>query len=241
MKKYILAAALLILVIAGLTFTWGPARNNEPEPVNSPEEIIELPEPDRGDEIMEDDVSIEKALANRRSIREYTDEPLPLEKISQLLWAAQGITDEPRGFRTAPSAGALYPLETYLIINEVETLEPGVYRFDPEDETLELHMAGDFASELAAAALGQAWVREAPVNILFGAVYERIEPRYGERAERYTDMEIGHAAQNIYLQCESLGLGTVSVGAFDEDQTTSLLELPDDVVPRLLMPVGVTE
>ncbi len=196
--------------------------------------MIQLPSPDN---IGEDSISLETALEERRSIREFDNRPLTQQELSQLLWAAQGITD-PRGFRTAPSAGAIYPLEIFVTIENVTDLKAGFYRYNPEDNELDRLISGSFQTDLARAALGQRWVEEAPINLLFGAVLERIEPRYGERAKRYTDMEIGHAAQNVYLQSVASNLGTVSVGAFDENRVSSLFDLPNSVKPRLIMPVG---
>jgi SagB-type dehydrogenase family enzyme len=145
-------------------------------------------------------ISVEKALFKRRSIRRYKNESLNLDEVSQLLWAAQGITDE-RGFRTAPSAGALYPLVVYLAIGNVEDLTPGLYKYKPHEHELIKVKEGDIISEIFNAALGQTCVKNGSIDIVFSAVYQKTTQKYGERGERYVHMEVGHAAQNdIYRQ-----------------------------------------
>ena len=197
--------------------------------------IIQLPEPR-----FDSDVSIEEALLQRRSVRHYTEEALTLQEVSQLLWSAQGITIRPDGRRgrTAPSAGALFPLEVYLTVRNVEGLEPGVYRFIPEGHQLKKMFANDVHAELSAAALGQPWVAQAPINIVIAAIYERTTVRYGDRGIRYVHMEVGHVGQNISLQVISLNLGTVVVGAFDDDRVHQIIRMADDEVPLYIMPVG---
>jgi len=200
----------------------------------SPEQasVINLPEPR-----YDSDVSIEQSLLNRRSIRSYTGEPLTLQEVSQLLWAAQGITD-PGGLRTAPSAGALYPLELYLVVGDVEDLTSGVYRYEPDGHQLVKTMDGDQRAGLAEAALGQSWVEEGAISIVFTGVYERTTGKYGERGIRYVHIEVGHAAQNLCLQATAMGLGVVTVGAFSDEQVTELLNLPEDEQPLYIIPVG---
>ena len=183
------------------------------------------------------DVSLEQTLLQRRSVRDYTNEPLSLQQVSQLLWAAQGITDL-RGLRTAPSAGALYPLEIYLVVGDVENLARGVYHYQPVGHTLTKVLDGDLRAKLAAAALGQGCVKEGAINIVFTAVYERTTQKYGERGIRYVHMEVGHAAQNVYLQAVALNLGTVVIGAFHDDQVREILSLPQQEQPLYIMPVG---
>ncbi|MBN1402573.1 MAG: SagB/ThcOx family dehydrogenase [Anaerolineae bacterium] len=183
-------------------------------------------------------LSVEEALRLRRSMRDYADEPLSLSEVAQCLWAAQGITD-PRGYRTAPSAGATYPLELYLLAGEVDGLEPGLYRYLPAQHGLVPGRSGDLRDDLASAALGQAWVRRAPACLVFAAAFERTTARYGHRGRQYVHMEAGHAAQNVYLQAAALGLGTVAVGAFEDSQVQALLDLPADQELLYLMPVGI--
>jgi SagB-type dehydrogenase family enzyme len=178
------------------------------------------------------------AISERRSVRSYEPGAVTLEQLSQLLWAAQGITDERRGFRTAPSAGATYPLETFVIAGEVEGLAPGVYRYVPRGHHLTSVLEGDVRAEMARAAFGQGFVAEAPLTVLMAAVYERTERRYGRRAERYVHMEVGHAAQNLHLQAVASGLGSVPVGAFDDAKVAEIAGLADDEAPLYLIPVG---
>ncbi|MCX7718723.1 MAG: SagB/ThcOx family dehydrogenase [Candidatus Sumerlaeaceae bacterium] len=184
--------------------------------------------------------TVESVIASRRSRREFTGEPVSTATAGQLLWSAQGITGAGM-LRAAPSAGATYPLETYLVAGAVEGLAPGLYRYLPQGHRLELVKAGDLRREIAAAALSQQWIADAPVIVAISAVYERTAARYGrQRATRYVDMEAGHAAQNLYLQAEALGLGTCSVGAFDDSRVRTVLGLPPQETPLLLLPVGKT-
>jgi len=193
---------------------------------------ITLPEPR-----LESDVSIEETLLQRRSVREYADLPLTLEEVSQLLWAAQGITVE-WGGRTAPSAGALYPLEVYLVVGDVEGLAAGIYKYRPEGHELLRISDFDVREGLAKAAWGQSWVEEVAIDIVIAAVYERTTKKYGSRGERYVHMEAGHAAQSIYLQAAALDLGVVTVGAFHDGWVRNILDMPENEVPLYVIPVG---
>ncbi len=192
---------------------------------------IELPEPR-----LDSDVSIEEVLLRRRSVREYTGEALTLEEVSQLLWAAQGITS-PRGFRTAPSASALYPLETYIVIGDVEDCSKGVYRYEPAGHKLVKFLDGDYRLQLSRAG-GVYYIEGGAVYIVFNAVYERTTSRSGEIGVRYVDMEVGHAAQNVCLQAVALGLGTVVMGSFSGALAKRFLELPEDEETIYLMAIG---
>jgi len=184
------------------------------------------------------DVSLEHCLLKRRSVRSYKNAAVSLADISQLLWSAQGITAE--GYlRTAPSAGALYPLEMYLAAGNVQGVSPGLYYYRPEQHELVLVRAGDLRRELARAALGQDCVVNAAAIILFAAVYARTSGKYGKRAARYVHMEAGHAAQNVCLQAAALGLGTVTVGAFEDDEVKRIAKLPEAQEPTYLMPIGL--
>jgi len=178
-------------------------------------------------------VSVEETLARRRSIRTFKSDRLTLDQISQLLWAAQGITERRRGLRTAPSAGATYPLTTYLVTDQ------GVFMYDPQKHALLPKRAGDVRPALAEAALGQSWVREAPASIVFAAIYERTTGRYGGRGQRYVHMEAGHAAENVHLQAVALGLGSVPLGAFDDENVAEVLGLGREERPLYIIPVGV--
>ena len=173
----------------------------------SSEKAIELPEPKH-----DGNTSIEKALQNRRSIRNFKDDSLTLAEVSQLLWAAQGVTD-PQGFRTTPSAGALYPLEVYVVVGKVNNLSVGVYYYNPSDHELIRIWVEDERAKLFEAAFRQSSIRDCAIVIVISAVYERTTGKYGERGIRYVHMEAGHAAQNVCLQAVSQNLGTVTVGA----------------------------
>ncbi|ASJ13445.1 SagB/ThcOx family dehydrogenase [Thermococcus thioreducens] len=195
-------------------------------------DVIALPEPR-----LESEISVEEAIARRRSIRSYRDEPVTLRQLSQLLWAAQGITAQRTKFRASPSAGATYPFEVYVVAGNVEGLAPGVYRYDPFNHTLVSVKPGDYRKALQDAALDQRWVGDAPLSLVLVAFYERTTSRYGERGIRYVHMEAGHIGQNIYLQATALGLGTVAVGAFYDEQVAEILGT--DGAPLYIFPVGV--
>lgn len=185
----------------------------------------------------ESTTSLESALHDRRSVREFAELPLSLKEVGQVLWAAQGITNE-RGFRTAPSAGALYPLELYLLVGEVDGLEPGVYKYEPTTHALVWAIDGDLRSDLQASALDQDPIGQAPAVIVIAAAYERTTGKYGEQGIRYVHMEVGSAAQNIYLQAVSLDLGTVLIGAFTDKEIKNLLDMPENEDPLAIMPIG---
>lgn len=191
-----------------------------------------LPEPKK-----DGPVSLEGCLETRRSIRSFGSEPVTLEEVSQLLWAAQGITSE-TGQRSAPSAGALYALEVGLIALDVDGLEPGFYRYVPESHELARRKEGDLRRLVSRAALEQSQLSECPAMIVIAADYEKLSWKYGSRSVRYGDMEAGHSAQNVYLQATSLGLGTVVVGAFEDELLASVLGLRGREQPLYLMPVG---
>jgi SagB-type dehydrogenase family enzyme len=175
--------------------------------------------------------SLEATLAGRRSVREFRSERLNESEVAQLLWAAQGVTSS-LGLRAAPSAGALYPLELYVVTAE------GTSRYDPHDHALEVISAEDLRARVQRAALRQEPVGAAPAVFMIAGVFERTAAKYGRRAPRYVHMEAGHAAQNLLLQAEALGLGGVPIGAFDDDAVAEALSLPDDHAPLYLIPVG---
>ena len=195
-------------------------------------DTIQLPEP-----VHEADQPLEELLRQRRSVRDYQAAALQLSDIGQLLWAAQGIS-HPAGLRTAPSAGALYPLEVYLVAGAVNGLAAGVYHYQANGHRLTLLQDGDRRTVLAQAAHGQDWVRDAAAVVVLAAVYQRTTRKYGERGVRYVHIETGHAAQNLFLQAQALGLASVVVGAFGDDAVARVLQLPADVQPLVLMPVG---
>ena len=185
-------------------------------------------------------MSVEEAIANRRSTREFADEPLSLDVLSQLLWSIQGITGKRRQ-RTVPSAGATYPLEVIAVVGTfgVNNLSTGAYLYIPEPHGLKAFKSGDLRISLAQAALGQQAVTTAPINLIIVADYERTRSRYRNRTERYVHMEAGHAAQNLYLQATALGLGTTAIGAFDDVRVKELLTFQGNFQPLYIMPVGV--
>lgn len=188
--------------------------------------------------VFDGNVLTEQAIKTRRSIRSYKSDPLTLAQVSQLLWAAQGVTSE-RGFRTAPSAGALYPLEIYLVVGDVKDLLPGVYKYTSKNHSFSKVSEGDRRAELSSAALSQEWVEKAPIALVICGVYERTTKKYGERATQYVHMEVGCVAQNVYLQAVSLGLGTVFVGAFNDEQVKKILKINENEQPLCILPVGV--
>lgn len=190
------------------------------------ERFIGLPKP-----VLKGALSVEEAISRRRSVRSYQDKQLGIEQISQILWAAQGITDE-KGLRAAPSAGALYPLEIYIAKKD------GLFHYVPKRHGLENISGADLRQKLAQASWGQGFVAEAPVDIIICAVYERVISKYGDRGIRYTDIEAGHAAQNVHLQAAALGLDSVPVGAFDGNAVSALLGLSKDEKPIYIIPVG---
>lgn len=199
------------------------------------EKIVKLPAPR-----LESTVSVERALQNRRTVRTFQNEPLSLTEVSQLLWAAQGITGSrgDRELRTAPSAGAIYGLETYLVAAGVEGLEPGLYRYTPRGHTVTFLRKGDLRADLCAASLGQSCVKDGAAMIVFASVPARVAAKYKERGWKFAVLEAGHASENVYLQAEALGIGTVAVGSFTESEVKKILNLPEGEEPMYLMPVG---
>lgn len=195
------------------------------------EQKINLPKPR-----LTGKLSIEETLNKRRTVRNYTSKPISLEDLSQLLWACQGITS-PDGKRTAPSAGALYPLEVFAVVGDVKDIEAGIYRYIPKSHSLQLVVKGDHRRSLAAAALGQEQIITASVDILISVVYERLSRKYGDRSVRYAHIEVGHAAQNILLQAQSLGLGICPIGAFNDDKVKNVLQLNKEH-PIYILTVG---
>jgi SagB-type dehydrogenase family enzyme len=176
-------------------------------------------------------LSLERALAERRSVREFTDASLTIAEISQLFWAAQGVTRD-WGGRTAPSAGALYPLELYAVTPK------RFLHYVPDEHTAMVVSRADLRRPLARAAFGQSAVEEAPAVFVIAAVTSRTAAKYGPRAERYVTLEAGHAAQNLLLQAVALHLGAVPVGAFSDEGVSEALGLPADHEPLYLVPVG---
>jgi SagB-type dehydrogenase family enzyme len=193
-------------------------------------------------------ISLEEAIVKRRSIRRYRMEPLTLFQLSQLLWSAQGITAA-RKLRAAPSAGGTYPLEIFALIGKEgvvasetklskEKLQPGIYHYEVSSHSLVLHQPGDVREKLAEAALDQGFIANAPIDIVICALYIRTSHRYGRRGERYVHMEVGHVGENIHLQAIALGLATVEIGAFNDEEVRKVLRLQEQIKPLYIMPIG---
>lgn len=182
-------------------------------------------------------VPLERCIQQRRSVRGFRDEALSVGQLGQLLWAAQGITAAD-GKRAAPSAGALYPLELYVICRNVASVAAGVYRYQPRRHDLVLATPGHRYEELEAATHGQEWILTAPAVICIAAVFERTTVVYGDRGRGYVYLEAGHAAENLMLQAVALSLATTMVGAFNDDKVSHLLHLGANETPLCLIPVG---
>ncbi len=187
--------------------------------------------------LKEGSISVEKAISRRRSHRSYASSAISAEQISQILWAAYGMSGV--DLRTAPSAGALYPLELYLLAGNVLDIEPGVYKYNPPGHKIIRVIYRDIKSELSMAAFNQLMINTSPACLVYCAVYSRSTRRYGDRGfERYVCMDLGHSAQNVYLQTEAMGLGTCAVGAFNDLEVKTIMQLPEDEDPLYLMPIG---
>lgn len=185
----------------------------------------------------ETDNCLNRILQQRRTHRAFASRPLSLSEVGQLLWAAQGIST-PEGLRTAPSAGALYPLELHLLAGDVDGLPAGRYRYAPENRSLRAESRGDLRQVVATAALRQEWIATAPAVFVISAVDTRTTRKYGRRGIRYVDMEAGHAAQNLLLQAAALRLAAAIVGAFDDAELQHRLDLPEQERALLILPVG---
>jgi SagB-type dehydrogenase family enzyme len=179
------------------------------------------------------DLILNRLISKRKSIRSFSSKELDNEQAANLLWACQGMNEYDR--RTTPSAGALYPIEVYYLDQK------RFAHYLPQVHALEILTRADLRDQLARAALSQEFIAQAPGTIVITAVYERVTIKYGTpRGIRYVDMEAGHAAQNVLLQATALGLGSVPVGAFNDEGVCKLLSLPKDHVPLYLLPVGYT-
>jgi SagB-type dehydrogenase family enzyme len=222
-----LTCTVIAAILSGMVFSVmiSSAEDRKMNPLQD-HFVINLPSPGQKGRM-----SLEETLKNRESIRDFSSKPLTKEELSQLLWAVQGTTRD-WGARTTPSAGALFPLEVYVVLKE------GVFHYSPKDHSLSRNLEQDVRNQLAKTALGQDSVQKAPAVFVIAAVYERTSKKYGNRAERYVKMEAGHAGQNLLLQAVSLGLGAVPVGAFQDDKVKQVLNLPIDHEPLYLIPVG---
>jgi SagB-type dehydrogenase family enzyme len=196
--------------------------------------VIRLPPPQ-----LKGKLSLEEAIAERRSVRKYSTEPLTLFQLGQILWSAQGVTSAGK-LRAAPSAGATYPLEILAFVGKetVDELQAGIYHYEVDAHSLSLNRPGDSRQGLAKAALDQGFIANAPIDIVICALYPRTSYRYGRRGERYVHMEVGHVGENIHLQAVALGLATVEVGAFDDEEVRKVLGLEEQIKPLYIMPIG---
>ena len=242
-RQSILRFMLLFILLLMLAACGGGVKGT-PTPITTPassptipptQEVdtnLKLPEPR-----LKSDVSLEETLLKRRSIRQYADLPLKLSEVSQLLWAAQGVTDN-KGGRTAPSAAAIYPLEIYLVAGKVENLAPGIYQYMPIGHELVKIRDGDVREELGTASMNQTQVKKGAIDIVIAANYEKVLKRFGENSVKWVYLEGGHVAQNICLQANALNLGTVTVGGFTEEQVKSVIGLPSNKGILYVLPVG---
>lgn len=240
MRRAVSVAAFVVALIL-LTGTPAAVREitlEEDTPATAAElkaarpDVVPLPAPGKTGPL-----SVEEAIQRRRSVREFADTPVVLGEVSQLLWAAQGVTGRDGFKRAAPSAGAKYPMEIFVVAGNVDGLAPGVYRYVPSDHLLEVVRRGDLRAALCDEALSQEWVEDAPLDIVIAGVYSRTMEKYGERGIRYVHIEVGAVAENVYLQAETMGLGTTFVGAFSDEGVKDLLRI--DAEPLGIMPVGV--
>lgn len=247
----VIAICVVVIVLAALMLYYFVIMPRQPKPITRTTETktvggvvsaktIPLPLPRKVTNI-----TVEEAILWRRSLREYTGEPITIDQLAMILWAAQGITHPKFRFRASPSAGATYPLEVYVVVgnNTVKVgdkfLAAGVYKYDPLRHELRLVKEGDYRYGLYRAALNQDWVLHACVDIVICAVYERTTSVYGDRGYRYVHMEVGHVGENIYLMATALGLGTVAVGAFYDEEVAKVISAEPNEHPLYIMPVGI--
>lgn len=214
-----------------------PIRNRKKNPSRAVMEVVKLPEPD-----LMGNISVEEAIQNRRSVRTYANKSLSIKDVSQLMWAAQGITDEQNNLRVAPSSGRTYPLEIYLVVGKggVERVGEGVYHYNPNNHELEKLLNGDKRSDLSNAANGQGAVAGGLVDIVITGNYQRTMAKYGDNnlSIRFVHLEAGHTGENIYLEAAARGLATVSIGSFNDDTVKTLLNIPADETTLYIFPVG---
>jgi len=185
-------------------------------------------------------ITVEQAIGQRRTVRSFIPKMLSLDQLAQLLWAVQGITGKRNAFRSAPSAGALYPMDVYVVAGQggVDKIKAGVYHYEASEHVLTVMAENDLRVEVAEASLSQMWMARAPVNFIITAEYKRVCSKYGRRGERYAMIEAGHIGQNLFLQAEALGLKAGIVGAFHDAEINGVLNLPRAHEPLLIMPVG---
>lgn len=247
MKLYIggftiILLLLITLILIGCTkSSMKSATNVAQTKTDSNQLSYVLPAP-----LVKGSISVEEALSKRRSHRHFQDKEISMENLSQILWACYGITS-PRsgnqsmrgGLRTAPSAGALYPLEIYVLVGKVKGIEPGVYKYIAKEHKIIKYINKDIRNELSAAAYNQEMISKAPAVLLYSAIFSRSTEKYGNRGrDRYVCMDLGHSAQNVYLQVEALHMGTCAIGAFVDSSVKNVMQLNADEEPLYIMPVG---
>jgi len=232
--KLALLILIILLAVTILYLVWPQNYTSETRTVIG---TVQLPAPQ-----LTGSTSVEKAIYDRRSVRRYTNQSLTLQDVEQLMWAAQGITNTTTGFRAAPSAGATYPLEIYILVGNrsVNGLNQGLYHFNPYNNTLEQILGNDARPQLSTAANGQPWVEQAPVDIIITGNYQKMIDKYKDEtlSTRFVNMEAGHAGENIYLEAGARGLVTVALGSFKDDQVHQILTIPSDESTLYIFPVG---
>ena len=210
---------------------WAVGKEN----MDNQEAVMKLPPPKT-----KGTVSVEQAIKQRRTVRAFMSQALDLNQLSQLLWAAHGITEN-KGFkRAAPSAGALYPMDVYVVVgqNSVVQIEAGVYHYEPKGHFLSLIAKSDLRDVIVRASLSQVWMAKAPISFIITAEYKRVTEKYGKRGVRYAMIEAGHMGQNLFLQAEALGFKAGIVGAFHDKELIEVMNIPPSYEPLFIMPIG---
>jgi SagB-type dehydrogenase family enzyme len=210
---------------------WAVGKGN----IDNQEALMKLPQPKT-----KGTVSVEQAIKQRRTVRAFMPQALELKQLSQLLWAAHGTTENNGFKRAAPSAGALYPMDVYVVVgqNSVVQIEAGVYHYKPKGHFLSLIAKSDYRDAMVRASLSQAWMAKAPISFIITAEYKRVTAKYGKRGVRYAMIEAGHIGQNLFLQAGALGLKAGIVGAFHDKELIDVMNIPPSHEPLLIMPVG---
>jgi SagB-type dehydrogenase family enzyme len=218
-----------------LTFRLNKVFAKAKETVNREKKAMDLMQP-----VFDGNMSLEKAIKQRRTVRSFSNKPISSQQFSQILWSAQGITDDREFKRAAPSGGALYPSDVYAVVGEncVETFTPGVYHYNPSSHSVSMVAGGDRRKDVARASLRQMWMADAPVIFVVTAEYDRICTKYGKRGIRYALIEMGHIGQNVFLQSQALGLEAGIVGAFNDRAVADVVEAEKNHEPLVILPVG---
>jgi SagB-type dehydrogenase family enzyme len=230
MKKILFSSLAIIIIISSLLIY---SNMNTVAQSNKPKFEIKLPNPSRTGKM-----SLEEALAKRRTMRTYLDSAITKQNLAQLLWAAMGATS-PQGKRTAPSAGATYPLDLYIVVGNVKDVPQGIYTWSNSSNNLLCQQNGDFRKNIADACHSQEFIIKAPINVIYVANWNRIKPRYEDRSEKYCDQEAGHSAQNLLLEAVTMNCGGCPIGAFDEKSISNILKLDSiNQKPMYIITIG---